>query len=498
MLKKYIYNIPLAIIFILCCAVPFFLNGTTVSGRLWNDYYMVGIPEGRCEAVLTSGYFSDLETVSSYNTNFSYNDFGTMDSLALNEIESRFVEGDPRVDQLMSSASKYFHTFTEEGHPIELIYVKSSRPSLRFYFNARLSYGSQVSEWIFPDFNLRYRIAAVLLFSVCWFFGVRILSGMRILAFFAGLPWMAVIIMSSPDLLASSVLNYIVFILAVKEIYPDLIFFLNYREIRLSPNSIFFAASFAAALVASIIGHFIYGIAQPPLLTSISAELILTAVYYSLKGERVRRQEHKLFIPIKIADTGKPAKGGRKLPVYAAAFAAVILLPLFALFVTEESRAVVPVPHQAGAIDSWSWENLGYLDQFPEELPDVSDLLKHEAFQQGFMYGRDYAFPYEGEKLTVSRYVTENNEIVYKEISVQEFTENWYLSIIKRGKGTGLSKLLLSRNTPVGVSLKSSFSIVPAYSPLGHLIISLSALLPIFGLFITRTSISVRRKGQEA
>jgi hypothetical protein len=415
----------------------------------------------------------------------------------LGDMSRRFIEGDPRVDELMSTAGKYFSTKTEEGLPLELVYIKSKTPSVRFYFHAKMSYGKQVEDWIFPDFNIRYRIAAVFLFAVCWFFGIMIFGSLRAMAFLAGLPWMAVIVLCSPDLLASSVLNYIMFILTVKEIYPDLIFYLNYREIRINRSSLFFVSAFIVAMIASAIGHIVNGITLPPFITSIIAELILTVVYYSLKSERVRRQEHRLFFPIKITAEIVSLKESAMLPTAAAA-AAIILLPLFALFITEDSAAAVPVPYQAGAIDSWSWENVEYLDQVSDGLPDVSDLLTHTAFQQGFMYGRDYSFPSMGEKLTVGRYVTENSNIVYKEICVQEFTEDWYISIIKRGKGEGLSELLLSRQKPVGVNLKSSFNVVPAYSPLGHIIISLSALLPILGLFIFRASISLRRKGQEA
>ncbi|MBI9106031.1 MAG: hypothetical protein JEZ04_04750 [Spirochaetales bacterium] len=498
MLKRYIYNLPFIIIFILCCTIPFFFNGTSGSGRIWEDYYLVGIPEGGCPEVLETGYFSGLETVSAYNTVFSFNDFDEMNTIMLNDIDGRFIEGDPRVDPLMKTAGRYFHTESSEGVSFELVYVKSRSPSMRFYFNTMLSYGKQVSTWIFPDFNIWYRLAAVLLFAVCWFFGIRMLSGMRFMAFLAGIPWMAVIILSSPDMLSSSVLGYIIFIMTVQEIYPDLIFYLNYQEIRISRSSLFFIAGFLIATIASAAGQVVNGIILPPFLTSVAAELILAAIYYSLKSEKVRRQEHRLFFPIKIFDDRLSGNDNRKIPVYTAAAVAVILLPLFVMFITEDALAPIPVPHQSGAIESWSWMNLEYLDQAAGGLPSAADILKHEAFQQGYMYGRDYSFPSKGEKLTVGRYVTENNGVVYREICIQEFTDDWYASIIDRGNGTGLNKLLLSRQMPTAVSLKTSFNVVPGYSPLGHIIISLSALLPIFGLFLSKTSITVRRKGQEA
>jgi len=494
MLKKYIYNLPFIIVFTLCCTLPFFLNGNSGNGRIWNDYYLVGIPEGNCSDVLENGFFSGLDTVSAYNTSFSFNDFGTMESVMLEDIGDRFVEGDPRVDPLMISAGKYFRTATSEGRDIELVYVKSRISSVRFYVQTRISYGKQVSDWIFPDFNIRYRIVSVFLFALCWVLGMRMLYGLRAMAFLAGIPWMSVIILCSPDMLASSVLNYILFIMTIKEIYPDLIFYLNYREIRISRSSMFFVAAFTIAMISSAAAHLMRGIALLPFLTSVTAEIILAFIYYSLKSERVRRQEHRLFFPIKIFEDRFSGNDNRKIPLYAAAAAAVILLPLFAIFVTEEIAAVVPVPEQVGSIDSWTWQNLEYLSQAAEGLPTAADFLKHEAYQQGFMYGSAYSFPSSGEKLMTGRYVTENSKIIYEKICIQEFTEDWYISIIDGGKGSGLMELLMSRRQPLGVALKSNLNIVPAYSPLGHIIVSLLALMPIFGLFLSKSSIPDRRR----
>ena len=478
--------------------LPFFYRGADGSGRIWDGYYTIAVPAGQAEELLSSGWFSDLDKVSSYNTVLTFNDYGVDEDVALNEISGRFIEGDPRLDDFMVSASAYFNTVTEDGRKMEVFYIRSSLSAIRFYFKVRSSYGDDVKNWIFPDVNIQYRFGAVVLFVLCWAFGIFVIKGRRSLAVLSALPWMASIIFCSPDMLAASVVNYLIFILAVRELYPDLLFYLNYRELRISSKSVFFAAAAVASVVATSAGHLVQGIAFLPLLSSFAAEAVLLYVYYGLKRERASRQEHRLFFPVRMASM-KPAASDRKvLPVYAAAATAAILVPLFAIFISETADVPVPVPAAAAQNASWSLDYLETLDQSEAGLANAADFVKHQHYQQGFMYGAPYKIPKSGEKLLIDRYVVENSKISLQEKAAVEFTDNWYLNIIKPENQEGLLKLLLGQKVPTGIYLRSEFSFVPAYSTKGHLLICLAVFLPIAVRFLSIENITVRRKGQEA
>ena len=502
MLRKYIHNSPLIILFLILCILPFFYKDAA-GGRIWDGYYLIGVPEGEAESVLGSGWFSRLETVSSLNTSLTFNDYGEMKTVELEDLDERFIEGDPRVDEFMLAAGDYFRTETEDGRKIDLIYVKSSLSAIRFYFHTRSSYGKAARGWLFPDINIMYRLGAVLLFAVCWIFGIIMLKGLRILAFAPGAAWLSAIILCSPDILAAASVNYLIFVLAVKEIYPDLIFYLNYREIRFNRSSVVFTVSAAGAVIVSVISHIVQRIPLLPLLSSLAAEAVIIFVFYSLKSERARRQEHRLFFPVRLssgrAQGDSPADGkfGR-LPLYSAAAAAAVLIPLFAIFISETVEAPVPVPAAAASNASWEPDYLEYLDQSESGLPNAADFVKHEAFQECFMYDRPYEFPKRGDSWSVGHYVFENGEITNRQTCVLQFTDNWYFNIINPDNRKGLMKLILERDAPGGVYLRSEFSYVPAYSTKGHILICLSVFLPVLGRFLSNERITLRRKGQEA
>jgi hypothetical protein len=232
---------------------------------------------------------------------------------------------------------------------------------------------------------------------------------------------------------------------------------------------------------------------------SLIADILCFFIYYSIKSQKVRMQEHRLFFPVSITDSTVHEVNFKKFPETAAALTAVFIIPMFVLFFHTHSPIDIPVPEPSEVFTNWSWESLDYIDKTYEGLVSAADFVSHRAYQEGFMYGRQWGFPAQDEKIMMGQYVAVNNGIQFKENCVEQFTEDWYRSIIKPEKSTGLAALLLGQRTPGGIILKSDISeTLSGFNPVRHVFISLTAILPIFGLFISRISITVRRKGQEA
>ena len=499
MLKRCIYNFPFMILFVILCSVLFFLNSGS-ERSIWDDYYVIGLPEGEASDVYESGVFSENEVVSFYNTGFRYNDFGEMKIVPLTDLNNRFVDGDPRIDPFIGGAADYFFTSDSEGRPWELIYIKKDASAWRFFLQTRKSAGSSVDDWIFPDFNIRHRISTILLFCVGWFFGIWLAKGFRPVAAASGLPWFLSVAVNGSGMLPAAVSIFILLILTIKESHSDVLYYLNYRIVRFRMSIYMHLAALAIAFIGGVVLNLMTGMPVVPVILALSAGLVSVFVYYSLRGQRVNMQEHRLFFPVSlISKTGNEITGN-KLPEIAASAAAILLIPMFLIFYQYKSPVEVPVPQASvESFNSWSWESLEYIDKTYEGLVNAADLVTHNAYQDGFMFGREWRFPAEGEEIIQGRYVRNGKDIEYRENSVLQFTEDWYLSIIKPVLNEGLPELLLSQHSPGGILSKSDISdTVSNFNPVRYVLICLLTILPILGHLYTFFSITERRKGQEA
>ena len=472
------------------------------SGVIWDNYYIIAVPEdegAQSFSILEEMSGDEAGIVSAYNTEFSFNDFGRMELVGLKELQNRFVDGDPRLDPFMQSAGQYFTAEGQDQRSYELIYVKSSLSALGFYIKTRIHTAHTSDNWIFPDFNLRNHLIANALFLLGWFYCIWISKGLRLPAFIAGIPWFAAVMSSGSLFMPSAVVIYLLFILLFRETFTDMLFYLNYGKIIPGRNIVFYASALIAGSIISTVLNFRSGLPVIQIWLSLAADFLFIFIYYSLKSHKVQMQEHRLFFPVFLSENTAVEDNVRRLQEISASAAAVILIPLFLLFMDTSLPLEVPVPDPAGSLSSWSWEGLEFADRSSQGMADASDLLTHIAYQQGFMYGRDYEFPYRDEKIINGRFVFENNEILYREDCIRQFTEQWYTSIINTEFRAGLPALLFSQNAPGGISIKSDISnFERGFNPVRHILAGLLAFLPITGQFLVKVRITVRRKGQEA
>ena len=500
MLRRCIYNIPVFIVYLLLCASVFFLDGHSAGDRIWDSYYTIAVPEGSAEQIIENNTFGDASVVSAYNTVFRFNDFSSMAEVSLPDVQKRFVDGDPRIDPFIRGAADYFSTVDAAGNRWELLYVGSNRSAWDFYFEARKAAGEESHNWIFPDFSVGDRAAAAVLFLLCLIFGVFISGGLRLPVAAAGLPWLISTAVTGTAMLPASCSVYLFSVLFIRESYFDILYRLNYGKKRFSTANYLFAAGLGVSAAAAIVTNAIRGLPVLPLFLSAVAGFASVCIFYSLKGQRVRMQEHRLFFPVSLKHKSHSAPAHNKLPEMAAAAAAIIIIPMFSLFFSQTLPVEVPVPqHPAEQFSPWSWESLDYIDKSDEGLVNAADLLRHAAFQDGFMYGRKWSFPKPDEGIILKRYVSGNNEILCEEVNIRLFTDKWYSSIINAELSTGLNALLLSQDAPGGIICKADISsAVGSFNPVRHVLICILALLPLTGHLKNRVSITVRRKGQEA
>ena len=254
--------------------------------------------------------------------------------------------------------------------------------------------------------------------------------------------------------------------------------------------------------------------------------------FYGFHKKLSQRQLHSLFVPVAI--TAKPQVSPSSLRVRTAVFVFVAgVIPLTILPIIGETAAVAaeyPMPEQTAAeADSnsagthalqakeppVSWQELaaaarsrnsgpddnpsaGGPDRGPggvsgganQQLPDLTDYLKHRAFQEGYFYGRSYSFPEPGEKITVPVYRQEGIEVFTRDKVVKMFTDEWYKDIIGFAYNNGVPRLLLAQGTPVQVQVGTLEPFrIGTYAILGHISVLL-ILVPVVFFIVSRKVIS--------
>ncbi len=502
MLKPYIYNLSLIGLYIILCAASFLSAGHFKSDRIWDDYYIVGIPEGGAfsavEVISSDGIIS-TEIVSAYNTEFDFNDFGTIERTSLSEIGDRFVAGDPRLDDYITGADDYFFVKAEDGSRYELIYVKSRLSELGFFLRINKLFDWNIGDWVFPDINLKRHIISFILFAAAWFLAVSLLKGLRLFAFISGLPWALAVISAGPGILSPAVIIFVLFSLFIRETFSDILYYLNHRKFEVSMG---FASCFTAFIAALVLFSAIQiksGLPVAAVFISAAADFVIILLYYRIKRKKVMMQEHRLFFPVRMSGTFFRDRLIRKLPEMGAVMVSVMLIPMFVLFFQYSLPVKVPAYKTIDGYRNWSRDSLYYIGKSCEGLVNASDYVTHMAFQEGFMYGHDYSFPAEDEKIISEHYIFENNKILYSTNCVQQFTDEWYTSIINPKSKTGLTALLLNQEIPGEISYISEVSSsTPGFKPVRHFIACLLVFFPITGQLFMKVRFIARRRGQEA
>ncbi|MDC7124177.1 MAG: hypothetical protein PQJ46_01325 [Spirochaetales bacterium] len=501
MLKRCIHSFPFIVVFVFLCILLVITTGASGSKRIWENYYVIGIPEKEYSEVIKSDLFDDFDIVSENNTFFEYNDFSSKKTINLSELSSRFIDGDPRVDPYMKGAKKYFHTFSEDGSPIILVYVKTTMPRLKFYNKIKRSWAGSVSDWYFPDINIFHNIFSALLFGLCWFFGTWLSEKQRIPSSIAGLPWFIAVLVNGAVILPAAAAIYVFLMLTLREFSKDLIFYFNYKKLELSDTLKSYLISIGTIVIIEIVYGIVKNDTSISLLISLAADFVCFFVFYFLRGHIVQMQEHQIFFPVSILTSAPVEKNTKKITEILLSAAIIAFIPLFVLFFKSNMSVSIPVPDDSLNLKEWTWENLEYIDgNLSGELVDATDLIKHKAYQDGFLYGRDWIFPEPDEKIMEKVYSHSGKDIETKEICVFQFTEQWYCNIISSlSDRAGISSLLLSQSSPGSVLIRSAKINKPRFLNLiESIVVGVVAVLPMLWQFVIGFGFINRRKGQEA
>lgn len=248
------------------------------------------------------------------------------------------------------------------------------------------------------------------------------------------------------------------------------------------------------------------GLYQSPILlvlmslnTAVMHALMLY-LYFLITHRRVKRQQHTLFFPVPMrpdVDTFL-----RILPRWMLILVTAVVLPLGVNWLTDgqsAKEAVYPQPVEVTSSGGLDWESLRRFskERKPSDqpvtleisdvpvdyLPDIADYVTHRAYQEGFLYGRDYRFPVEGERITLKVYEKQGLQIFGKDRVFQMFTEEWYEDIISDASNNGVSRLLCAQGGPVQIAYRKNNTFrIPTHTLLGYIIVFLMVCPVVYSI----------------
>jgi len=393
----------------------------------WQGYYTLFIRGEELGAELTA----ELRALpgvtlllSEDSSTLSFNSLNEMEKITVARVADRLDEADPRFDSYMKKLPGYFKT-EKWGIKYQVLYLRSRISPVALHSLLALVIERHGSEFRMLEYDPQAAILYVaffLLFSL-FLFMLRAPAGYLVLSLSGLLPWLL-------NILTGNFLDLISFYL----IFPfQLIFFGQlFRLLKGNLTSSGFNPSVERAAFRKVILGFTLLVAAFVLvnllvvlpvpdsstiirnLSALALNILTYPFLYLLLNWRAKYIQHFVFEPLPILSrsmVNRKISIGRGVWLFPLLLIICISLPL--AFLEKRLHGFNhPAPRLAAfRFEKISWKSLEHLQLTPatSDLPDLSDFITHSAFQQGILFGREYIFPYPGERLYISQYFLEEN-----------------------------------------------------------------------------------------
>jgi len=441
-------------LFIAFTFLPFYFSN--INKQLWKDYYLLCVKKGYDYKEKLSGFVWD-DIICYENTSINLSVYNDIEEVALENLDSRLDERDPRLDPYMKELGDYF--FGDDSW--NYIFIPSNKPVQYVFINLFFSLPGYGTQWIISDFNISREILSILFTVVFFLLIFNLKDKNRMFTSFSFIPWLVIILTGSfYDLITFFIVFPALFLII--DIGVDLLkinFYFSDKSIKDNPDFKNLAGRFLY-LIISVIVSFLSRITNDNLFIELFRILFpvfscfgILSLYYYFNKIRINQSSHTPFYPVSILRENKWKKLNK--PVLILIPLMIILVPIIFSIEAPLSRIKVPAPYVLKGAEDFSWNSLEMLNKYEPDssLPDISDYVIHMAFQEGFVYGAEYQFPEGNRELIVDSY-KENSvsgEIEkYYEV-VLKFDQLWLEKILGSIQRGSLPKLLLDQEKPVYV-----------------------------------------------
>jgi len=333
--------------------------------------------------------------------------------------------------------------------------VESGSSPLMFAQNMRSLLGRGRDRWFIADYNWPATICTICLFIAMAACFVLWTSLPKILPVLIAVPWIEFLILGADTGGFGPLLLYAAVVTVVEHLRPPVLEHLAGGIVRTS-LWVWTAAVIGLSLVVSVsataaVSGGGYSVAFNGF--TLLAAFGLGGGYAACLFLKERGREHGLFIPVTILHTAgrvEKRQSWLRLTVITMILGVAVLLPAMR---NGGGGYPIPMPVRYKDVQTFSWQDIAALHgrKEPGSLPDLSDYLTHMAYQEGFMYNREYAFPRMNESITVKRFLEQDEAIFSESDCVKQFTDTWYEDIMANASTHGITGLLLKQDSPSGV-----------------------------------------------
>ncbi len=510
-------TLPLLVFWMLLYAasviVSPFAPAAAAADRSWKGYNLLllrSMSRGDVLERLSAGGYEGV--ISPDTARIAFTTVTGTETIPISRIPQRFEPFDPRFDPYMRNTGAFFRA--GDGGAWEVLYVPDRSGPFRFSLHMKKLLAGLPGEWSVAGGRTEYGPLAAAGFALLVLAVLlRASGGRRLLLALGALPWISTALAGGPGPLLGSAALYFAWAEWGEGFFPWYRQCLYYgsgdsRGYRLASRSGALAAALLLSVVFAVWPWRGFGTAVP-FLAGLAGTASLSVVYLHLLQRGSQRRLHRPFLPVPILRDGSLAFSRSGSLVFRTLL--VILLtvsPLSMVATAGRDLPAVPRPIPYGDIADFSRDSLErlWLRHAEHSLPDLSDYLVHAAYQQGFLYGREYRFPEKNEELMLSRYVREGVRIVQSREAVIRFSDAWVDDVLKSIDKRSVEYLLYRQDRPMGVAYGAAQVPVTREQYLKHLLLCIVSFGPtiLAGLRISpptrygmRNPIP-RRKRQEA
>jgi len=429
--------------------------------RVWRGYETLLVRPGPARDEGLARVLEDLGpgVVSELDAPVSFWNFTGVESAPLGAIDDRIDPRDPRHDQVMDELVGYFRAPAGHGSSWTVLFLPARHAPLVDYLRVAAVLGfPRAGSWRLVEFDPLEAVVGLtglLVFAFLFAREGRSGGARRFAVVGAGAAlWIPFVLGGGIARLALALVMLCTWYRAA-----DVFIVLRGWDERLlrearNPLILFLAAAGAGLLLLVPASGFSAG-ALVAFAGPVAASVLLMAALalYWGRAKRPRRSTRKKFEPVPIVKPGAP--GGPSQAGVLAALAALAALAVIPLV-----RAVpVPTPVAVLGVRDFSWESLASLGRSnrASRLPDMSDLVTHEAFQETIAFGRPWGFPRPDERVYVREFlISPAGGITAAQRRVKVFDSAWLAACLRRAAPGSIERLLVSQGRAVAVALRGS------------------------------------------
>lgn len=438
--------------------LPFAPFSLPRSTRLWRGYQTLLVRVGSSAEHALPAALRRLGAgvVSEQTTTVDFYDFSGQSRTRLADLSRRLDPEDPRHDPYMDRIKGYFNV-TSSRADWRVAYIPARSGPLAVFLTLRPFLGpSWAGGWRLAELDPVERLiacAAVLAFAVILSASTtKRRRGTMLLGVLGAALWVPAVVNGPSGVLA---LCLIVLTAWLPLAYEWLLVVRGETPgVRQTARGVVAFLGTAAGGVTVFLALAGFSVSALTLCISpVAGSLLLLGALplsrASVEAWRVRRAR----VAIPHVPTGADPQRGRFLAIIVGLSALALsgLLPL-------ARGGACPVPVPLIGVKDFSWHSLQRLQArgLGDRLPDISDYVAHEAYQQGLGYGRKWAFPLEDERVYEREYLLDQSSGVIQARlrTVKVFDSPWLAAAVSRPAPGSVEALLAAQGRPVAAAVQ--------------------------------------------